>query len=394
DPAHGVLGGVCAGLASSLGVDPLLLRVAFIVITVAGGLGVPLYLVLWAALPAGDGAPSLGARLRGRPGSWQVAAGVGCLALALLLTARELGFWWSDAVIWPVVLALSGAALVWRQATLKPSAPPAPERPRDRGEEVKATVHGLRGVYRGGFGIALIVGAALLILQTSGALTGARDAVLGVLVTAAAIALVSAPFWWRLVRGLDAERAERIRSQERAEVAAHLHDSVLQTLALVQKRAEDPKAVAALARRQERELRAWLSGAPEARPDERLADALRAAAAEAELEHGAEVEVVTVGDRELDDASRALVAAAREAIGNAVRHAGGPVTVYAEVEDGRTEVFVRDRGAGFDPAAIPADRRGVRESIIGRMARHGGRAQVHSAPGAGTEIELVLEEQR
>jgi signal transduction histidine kinase len=252
----------------------------------------------------------------------------------------------------------------------------------------------LRAIYQGGFGVALVVGAALLFLQANGALSGARDLVLSLVVVTLGLGLVLAPFWLRLVRGLTAERAERIRSQERAEVAAHLHDSVLQTLALVQKRADDPRAVATLARRQERELRSWLSGAPAARPDERLADALRAAAAEVEEAHGVPVEVVAVGDRDLDDRHRALVAAAREALANAVRHSASdePIALYVEVTDGRTEVFVRDRGPGFDPATVPEDRRGVRESIVGRMARHGGRAAIHSAPGAGTEVELTLPE--
>ena len=169
---------------------------------------------------------------------------------------------------------------------------------------------------------------------------------LSFVVVAIGLGLVLAPFWLRLVRNINDERAARIRSQERAEVAAHLHDSVLQTLALVQKRADDPRAVATLARRQERELRSWLSGAPEARPDECLADALRAAAAEVEEAHGVPVEVVIVGDHELDDRHRALVAAAREALANAVRHSGSeePIALFMEVAGGRTEVFVRDRG--------------------------------------------------
>ncbi|HYF24535.1 MAG TPA: ATP-binding protein, partial [Baekduia sp.] len=232
------------------------------------------------------------------------------------------------------------------------------------------------------------------VLRFSGALDGTRDALLSLVVVVAALALVAGPFALRAARTISEERAERIRSQERAEVAAHLHDSVLQTLALVQKQAADPRAVATLARRQERELRAWLSGDGAARPDERLVDALRAAAAEVEEAHGVAVEVVAVGDHELDDAHRALVAAAREAILNAARHAGdaGPVRVFLEAEDGRREVFVRDRGRGFDPDAVPPDRRGVRESIVGRMARHGGRATVRSTPGEGTEVELVLED--
>ena len=176
-------------------------------------------------------------------------------------------------------------------------------------------------------------------------------------------------------------------------MAAHLHDSVLQTLALVQQRSEDPRAVAALARRQERELRAWLSRRkPAAGEPPRLAAALELAASEVERDHGVAVEVVAVGDADLDAPGEALVAAAREAMVNAAKFgAGSPVDVYAEAVDGELQVFVRDRGPGFDPDAVPADRRGVRESILGRMERHGGRAAVHAAPGSGTEVELVLE---
>jgi signal transduction histidine kinase len=195
------------------------------------------------------------------------------------------------------------------------------------------------------------------------------------------------------VRSLTEERAERIRSQERAEVAAHLHDSVLQTLALVQ-RSDDPQQVAALARRQERELRAWLAGRP-AGQAARLAPALEAAAADVEDNHGVPVEVVVVGDRELDQAVEAVVAAAREAMTNAAKFGNGStVDVYAECTDDALRVFVRDRGPGFDPADVPADRRGVRESIVGRMERHGGRARISSVPEGGTEVELVLEADR
>ncbi|HEY4096015.1 MAG TPA: PspC domain-containing protein [Baekduia sp.] len=405
------MAGVAGGIARSVGIDPLIVRIAFVVVTIVSGLGVPIYLAGWALIPPDSGGSALASRLRTRPGSFQVAAGVACLSLGALLTVRELGLWWSDAIVWPFVLAVSGGAMVWRHTTTRGDGPPVPiptRTPRegvpeasapepaaadvpDRGAEIAQR---LRTIYQGGFGVALVVGAALLFLQANGALSGARDLVLSFVVVALGLGLVLAPFWLRLVRGLTAERNERIRSQERAEVAAHLHDSVLQTLALVQKRADDPRAVATLARRQERELRTWLSGAPAARPDERLADALRAAAAEVEEAHGTPVEVVTVGDRDLDDRTRALVAAAREALANAVRHAGSdaPISLYAEVTDGHTEVFVRDRGQGFDLRDVPADRRGVRESIVGRMARHGGRAAVHSTPGEGTEVELVLDD--
>jgi signal transduction histidine kinase len=206
------------------------------------------------------------------------------------------------------------------------------------------------------------------------------------------LGVILAPWIVRLVRSLTEERAARIRSQERAEVAAHLHDSVLQTLAMMQRRAGDPAEVAALARRQERELRAWLSDRPAPGQSARLAGALEAAAADVEEQHGVPVEVVVVGDRDLDAAHEAVVAAAREAMTNAAKFGGGsPVDVYAESSDSCTQVFVRDRGPGFDPDAVPADRRGVRESIVGRMERHGGRARVTSGTGYGTEVELVLE---
>jgi phage shock protein PspC (stress-responsive transcriptional regulator) len=418
DDDRKVIAGVCAGAARWLGVDPLILRIAVVIATVASGVGLPIYIAGWLLLPPADGSPAIAARLRARPGAWQIGAGVGCLTLGGLLTIRELGLWWSDAIVWPFVLAAAGAAMLWRQTASRRAGPEPTRSPRDGVQPIEheptivaateepaldadarpplgsAIPQRLRSIYQGGFGIALVVGAGLLFLQANGALSGARDLVLAFVVVALGLGLILAPFWLRLARGLRDERNERIRSQERAEVAAHLHDSVLQTLALVQKRADDPRAVATLARRQERELRSWLSGAPEARPDECLADALRAAAVEVEEAHGVPIEVIAVGDHDLDERHRALVAAAREALANAVRHSASdePISLYIEVAGGRTEVFVRDRGQGFDANAIPEDRRGVRESIMGRMARHGGSAAVHSTPGQGTEVELVLDD--
>jgi len=187
------------------------------------------------------------------------------------------------------------------------------------------------------------------------------------------------------------ERAERRRSQERAETAAHLHDSVLQTLALLQRRSDDPVEVVALARRQERELRDWLTGPTAARTLGGFAEAVRAAAAEVERDHRVRVEVVVVGDRPQDEAGAALVAAAREALVNAAHHAGvASVALYAEAGPESVSVFVRDRGRGFDPDAVPSDRRGLAESVRGRIERAGGTARIRSAPGAGTEVELVV----
>jgi signal transduction histidine kinase len=244
---------------------------------------------------------------------------------------------------------------------------------------------------RGLAGAGLVVIAALVLLKAAGQLGSAKHALIGAAVVLAAVALVVGPWFVRLVGSLSSERAQRIRQQERAELGAHLHDSVLQTLALIQKRSEDPRQVATLARRQERELREWLRGEPVAAPASTLTAALRQAAAEVEELHGVPVEVVTVGDRPLDDQTGAAVRAAREALANAARFAGAErIDVFAEADAGHAQVFVRDRGRGFDPQAIPGDRQGVRESIVGRMRRHGGDAIVRSAPGEGTEVELTL----
>jgi signal transduction histidine kinase len=397
EPRRAMAGGVCSGIAERYGIDLVIPRATFLATSLLGGAGIALYAVLWWGLPAAEGERRFS--LPGGVKSVQVAAGIGLLVLALLLVLREWGLWFGDATVWPTVLVVSGAAMLWRQSQGRPvavavSAPATVAGARERRavpftERLEAAARG-----RATLGVALIIGGALVFLWLNDALRPARDVILAVVVVVVAAALILAPWWLRLVRGLSAERAERIRSQERAEVAAHLHDSVLQTLALVQRRADDPRAVAALARRQERELRSWLNGGGDAteRPST-FAAALRRAAADVEDDHGAAIDVVTVGDRPLDERSEAVVAAAREALTNAAKFAGdAPISLFAEVGPERVEVFVRDRGPGFDPEAVPGDRRGVRESIVGRMARHGGRAAIAPAPGGdGTEVELVLE---
>ena len=445
------LGGVCAGIARRYGVDVWLVRLAFVLATPAAGVGVALYALGWLLIPAGD-APG-GARRRIPTGraAVEVALGTGLLLLSVLLTFRALGLWFSDAVVWPLVLIASGGALIWRgslgesrpeeaQPTATQPTPTATtpgatdmrERVRDTAEQIRAALSGATAqrtagtgatalsastaagaatgpgaaetagrrttprsageISRVGLGIALVIAAGFAFLQATGALGAARDVLLAVIASVVVLGVIFAPWIVRLVCSLAAERAQRIRSQERAELAAHLHDSVLQTLAMVQRRASEPHEVATLARRQERELRAWLAGRPAPGQVARVAPALEAAAAEVEERHGVPVEVVTVGDRELDAGAEAVVAAAREAMTNAAKFgAGSPVDVYAECADGRLQVFIRDRGPGFDKTRLPADRRGVRESIIGRMERHGGRATITSAPGAGTEVELTLE---
>jgi len=214
--------------------------------------------------------------------------------------------------------------------------------------------------------------------------------VIAALLAVLGVGLMIGPWLFRLSSDLTEERAERIRSQERADVAAHLHDSVLQTLALIQKTADDPAAVARLARAQERDLRQWLYTS-DSTDGTTFAAALRAAAAEVEDQLGVPVELVCVGDRDLPETVRPLVLAAREAMVNAAKHSGATqVDVYAEVTESATEVFVRDRGAGFEVAQIADDRHGVRDSILGRMDRHGGEATVRSTAGEGTEVRLHL----
>jgi len=398
DTRRGLVGGVLAGLAERTGIDVVVLRVLFVVAAVAsGGLALLGYVVAWAAIPAAGRSRARIAwpgRLPKVRSSWRVAAGVGLLTLSALLAFRELGIWWSDTLAWPLALAAFGAALLWQRSRGAGAAEVGPQPWTERTAPEPAT-RGSRTIadlYSGVFGVLLVIGAALLFLSSNHVLGGLRDAALTAVVVVVALGLIGAPFLWRLGRNLAAERAERIRSQERAEVAAHVHDSVLQTLTLMQKRAHDPREVAALARRQERELRDWLSGDGRARAEESFAVALRSAAEEVEDLHRVAIEVVVVGDCELDERADAVLGAAREALLNAAKHAAdrGPIRVYAEVGDTAIEAFVRDRGPGFEPASVPADRRGVRESIVGRMERAGGRAEVRSTPWVGTEVSLTM----
>jgi signal transduction histidine kinase len=393
---------VAAGIARRYGIDVSLVRLAFVVATAAGGFGLGAYLLGWILIPSGESGDGQSRMPTGRA-AVEVALGTGLLLLAALLTFRALGIWFSDAVVWPLVLIASGGALLWRQLLggaeqVTEEAPSRPPSTPDAGGSAALAAESRRAaaaISRTGLGVALVIAAGFVFLQATGALGAARDVLLAVIAAVVVLGVIFAPWILRLVRSLTQERSQRIRSQERAEMAAHLHDSVLQTLAMVQRSAGDPTEVAAIARRQERELRAWLAGRPAPGQAARLAAALEATAADVEERYSVPVEVVVVGDRELDANHEAVVAAAREAMTNAAKFgAGSTVDVYAESAPGRTQVFIRDRGPGFDPASVPGDRRGVRDSIVGRMERHGGRARVASAPGGGTEVELVLEERQ
>ncbi len=310
-----------------------------------------------------------------RPDLSTLGAGVAILALGVLLLLHAEGA--IDVASGALLAAIAGCSAIAVAGSLR------------GGRDAPRIATRLSWV---GFGIALALGAGLIFLWATGALDAAGNVALAALVVSIALGLIAAPMWLALIRRLGAERSARIRSEERGEVAAHLHDSVLQTLAMVQRRAGDPAEVTRLARHQERELRSWLAGSEPSRPGERLADALRAAAEEVEERYGAQVETVVVGDGRLDERMDALVAAAREALTNAAKFAsaGGAVRLYAEIENGSADVFVDDRGPGFDLDSIPEDRRGVRESIIGRIERYGGRAEIRSQPDGGTEVVLEM----
>jgi signal transduction histidine kinase len=289
-------------------------------------------------------------------------------------------------VLIPLLIVATGLALIWAQADVT-------ERSRLTRAARWGGGHGSSWwtAARIAGGVVLVgVGLLTFLVGHSGPSTTTGTLVLvGIVVVG--VGLVIGPFLWRLAQQVDAERREKLLSQQQADVAAHLHDSVLQTLALIQRKADDPRAVVALARAQERDLRAWLYEDPAA-PTSSLRAALEEAAAEVETVHGVPVVVVLVGDAALDDGLVAMIRASREAMLNAARHSGAAaVDVFAEVEGRQVDVFVRDRGSGFDPDAVPADRLGLKGSVIGRMARHGGRATVRSAPGEGTEVHLSME---
>lgn len=334
------------------------------------------------AEPGGEPAPGRAGRRQG--GLGQLAALV-MVVIGLIALLNALGVQTARPYTWPLLAIGVGVALVWRQAD------------DSRWQRWFGLEEGekRRGAYtRVGGGVLLVVAGtiAFLAMQGSGSTLGSVvEASLAVL---AGVLVLVGPYALRMWQDLGAERTARIRAQERAEIAAHVHDSVLHTLTLIQRRAEDPKEVLRLARAQERELRLWLyrpEAVAEDAPDT-MAESLRAVVAEVEDRHGVPVELVVVGDCPMDERIAAQMQAAREATVNAAKYGGGgPVQVYAEVEGETVSVFVRDHGPGFDPDTVPEDRMGVRESIIGRMKRNGGTARVRPAPDGGTEVELEME---
>lgn len=396
DPARQAIAGVAYGLGDHLGIPVTLVRIAFVLLTVFGAFsGAILYAVLWVLVPvaAPEEAPGLEAATRGgrRPTRRRSGVDVGVvISIAMIL----LGIAWlvfydtflSTHVFWPLVLGGAGVVLIWLQVDQSSQARiPAQASTWEkltRGSGAASLVRLAGGLILFGLGISWILATQIGVAQLPGVLA-ATLAILG------AILVVAAP--WLHQQRLKVGRAEeeRMRAEAKADLAAHLHDSVLQTLTLIQRQAGDAEAVATLARRQERELRTWLFG--DQTTTTRFRGAVEEIAADIESRFPIAVELVCVGDDDLDDDGRALLLAAREATTNAAKHARvDRIDLYAEIDADQIEVFIRDRGVGFDPEVVPADRVGVKESIRARMHRHGGEVTIRSAPGEGTEVKLEM----
>ena len=376
-----VIGGVAAGIGHHLGVEPTTVRIAFVLLTFALGFGIVVYLLTWLLAPeeAGEATPAPRARRLVRPTLPQ-ALGAALILVGVAILLYVSGFWFGEALAWPVTLAAVGFAILWARSG---------EDRRSR-SPLDVVISGRRSIARVAIGSLLILGAGAIFLGYNAQLDVVGPMLLAALVAIGGLGLIGGPWIWSIGRDLIDERSSRIRTEERAEMAAHLHDSVLQTLALIQ-RAPASREMASLARTQERELRAWLYGRAPTLAGARLRDAIDAMAGRVERDQQVKVEAIVVGDADLEERTRALVAAVGEATLNAARHSGSTeVSVYVEVEDDATTAYVRDLGTGFDPDAVASDRRGIADSIVGRLERHGGTAHVMSRPGAGTEVAMHL----
>mgnify|MGYP000884777794 CR=1 FL=1 len=382
-PPAALMGGVCAGIATHLGVNVWLVRAIFVGLLFLNGVGAMAYALAIALIPAGNPASSqLAAPTRlatqlnqlqskdGRDQATTIFSGVVLLALAAILVAWSRGWLESNAYL-PLLIIGCGAALAWSQA-----------------EEVMHTPRSMAAIARLAAGLALAVLGVLIWLSDHTDMSGMLIGAFAALVMLSVVALVLAPLWLGVIRQLSQTQAAQARASERADIAAHLHDSVLQTLTLLRAQADDPQRVAALALSQERELRAWLYG--DNHPtNENLRSEVESVSREIEQLYGVPVDSVIVGDTPATAKTRVLTSALREALANAVRHGKPPISLYVEVSGQEVEAYVRDHGAGFELEAINSDRHGVRDSIIGRMQRHGGSATIR-AREPGTEVCLRL----
>ncbi|HVB05188.1 MAG TPA: PspC domain-containing protein [Acidimicrobiales bacterium] len=389
-----VLGGVAAGLARRVGVDRTVVRSALVLSTLLGGVGIAAYALAWLFLPVeGEEHGAASRAISDRRGLAMALALVPLLVLTLLV-ASVLGASWLTTISWPLFIAAGAMVLLWRNVSDEERQVLAVT----LGPVVELITPGHRSwrnvVVRAAIGLAGAAGGVVLLTH------GQRDPglvrpLMGIVLFGASMLVVFGPWWLRLARNLVGERQARARAEERSEVAARVHDSVLQTLALIQRRAGDPHEVVKLARQQERELRGWLFGGrvPGTLGGDGglLSVAIEALQRDVEELHGVPVEAVVVGDAPLDDDLGALLEAGREAVVNAAKWSGAPVvSVFVEVDEAEVAMYVRDRGRGFVEAAVAPDRRGLAESVRARMARRGGGAEIRTAPGEGTEVTLRM----
>jgi len=372
-----LIAGVAGGLGETWAVDAVLVRIAFVLLAYCGAVGVIAYIVAWSvSLDPGDRrAP------KAREPVMQQSVAFGLIVLGSVIVLRSVGLWLGDQFGIPLLIASAGAAVV-NMGTR------SGKRLRFARMSTKGGRPALGSLLIGG--LLVVGGVSWFLTKTNGSFTGLVSVLLAVAVTTGGLAIVFGPWVFRMANQLTDERRNRIRSEERADLAAHLHDSVLQTLALIQRNASSPRKMASLARRQERELRSWLYGHPSTDVG-KLDAAVHEMADAVEQAHDVTVETVIVGDCELDERSRALVAACREAVSNSATHSGAnEVSVYIECEPQMITAFVRDRGKGFVPETTPNGRRGIVDSIRGRMERNGGSATITSSPGEGCEVQLVM----
>jgi signal transduction histidine kinase len=374
--ADRILLGVAGGFARRWRVDPTLLRAAVGLLALAGGIGVALYAVgiaLSEPRPATNGAQPEAAPMQRRN------LAVALATLALLLAARAIGLWPGNGVMIPAAIVAVAVVVIWAPATAATG---------ENGGAVRRLSSA--PLARWVIGAILAIAGIAALAGRTGGLRDVGRSVSAIAIALAGIGVIAAPALGRLLANLDTERTLRVREEERAALAAHLHDSVLQSLVLIQ-RADDPRRMVSLARRQERELRSWLYGAGTVGEPSSLTAAVESMAAAIEVDHEMRVEAVIVGDAPLDETARAFLGALREAATNAARHSGADhIDVYVEADVTELAGFVRDTGVGFDPAAVPADRHGIADSIVGRIDRAGGRVVVTSHPGDGTEVEIEL----
>ena len=369
------IGGVASAIAREVGVQPIVIRISFVALAIAAGWGVLLYVLTWAVFSffATSRLSPYNPMPKGATSTHRHVA-IAMIVLGLLLL---FGRWAPDVVrslTLPIALILAGGLIAWTRSD---------------------GIGGTAIVVRLFAGLSVAAGGAIALTGVSNLsfVQIATALVIGVAIVAG-ITIIAVPSVVRMGRALDDERLERIRADERARISAHLHDSVLQTLTLIQRNADNPTQSAALARKQERELRSWLYGTQVDGPDSiHLGRAIEAAASEIEHIHGTKIEVVSVGETNaaLQGNLPALLAATGEAMTNAAAHSGAStIDVFIERSPDSVEVFIRDKGDGFDPALVAPDRKGIAQSIVGRMERAGGHANIFSTPGEGTEIELCL----